>query len=197
MKVASLLVILSMAAGAAAADTVKAGYWLDLTRSGMVVEARVLGAPVSAGFASKWGTLRADAAGRAGALDLHVDTSSVYASVGWVEERLKGPSFLDVQTYKAGRLTIEALQLPLQAGSVRAAVTLRGTTKHLDLAAGRPECDPPGPVRQICRIVLSGIITLAEFGMGSALPGIPRTARLVLTLAIGSGAGPDAGAESM
>ncbi|WP_426703050.1 YceI family protein [Rhodanobacter sp. Col0626] len=137
-------------------------------------------------FTELTGTLRLDPARFADArLKVTVPVASVRTSSSVLDEELKGPRWLDGETYPA--VTFEAVSVePRMDGSllVSGHLSLHGITREVALVA-RFHGSGINPVKQAYTVGfdVSGSIRRSDFGVSASLPLIGDELKLVISVA--------------
>lgn len=163
-----------------------AEYAIDPTHTAVVFEAAHFGTSTSRGrFERIAGSVLFDRAARSGSVEIVVATASVSTGVAALDSRLRGPEFLDVETYP--RATFVAERLVFDDGAnpgvaeVPGRLTLLGRTLPLTLRASAFNCYLNLLLlREVCGGDFEATLQRSRWGMDQALTIAPDTIRLLV-----------------
>lgn len=186
-RVAALLLAAGELAAAGAPAVRAAEYALDPTHTSVVFEAAHFGISTSRGrFERITGSVQFDRAARSGSVEVVVATASLSTGVAALDERLRGPEFLDVQVHPsaifvAERLVFDAAGANAKVVEVPGRLTLLGRTEPVTLRATAFNCYLNLLLRrEVCGGDFEATLQRSGWGMDRAVAGVPETVRLLV-----------------
>ena len=150
-----------------------APYAIDPTHTIVTFEVLHLGTSTSRGrFEKKEGTLEFDRDGKAGKIDISIDTTSISTAVPALDRELQGDKFFNTAKFPSARFVSERFAFE---GDKLAAVsgnfTLLGVTQPLTLKATRFSCYfSPFLKREVCGGDFEASLQRSRFGMTTYSP---------------------------
>jgi polyisoprenoid-binding protein YceI len=145
-----------------------ATYVIDRTHTFVVYEIGHYATSTNRGrFGVRGGTVRIDADGRTGTIDITIDVASVSTGVDALDRHLQSREFLDVAAFPVARFAAD--RIVVSAGGVGAAegaLTLKGVTRPVALQGRRFNCYVnPELRRQVCGGDFETRLRRSEFGI--------------------------------
>ena len=165
-----------------------ADYGFDPTHTSITFEALHFGMSTSRGrFERISGSAQFDRAAKTGRVEVTIATASVSTGVPPLDGRLRGPDFLDVETYPSATFVAERLVFD-DGGSTNAKVvevpgllTLHGKTLPLTLRATAFNCYLNVLLlREVCGGDFEATLQRSRWGMVQAMNVAPDTIRLLV-----------------
>ena len=161
-----------------------AAYAIDPAHTSVTFEAAHFGTSTHRWrFERTQGTVEIDRTGTAGRVDIRVATASISTGVPALDSRLRGPEFLDSETYPDATFVAEGFTFSGgKLGAVAGSLTLRGKTLPLTLSASHFNCYlSPLFVRQVCGGDFETTLQRSLWGMDFGLDlGLPDRIRLLV-----------------
>lgn len=163
-----------------------ATYVVDPTHTFVMYEVGHYGTTTNRGrFSTKDGSVRVDASGSSGTVDITMDIATINSGVDALNRHLQSKDFFNVAAFPTARFVAERIEfVGDKVRSVPGALTLLGTTRPVTLRANRFNCyTSPVINRQVCGGDFEATIRRSEFGMTWGLNfGFEDTVRLLVQI---------------
>lgn len=160
-----------------------ATYMIDPSHTFVTFEASHFGTSTLRGrFDRKQGTVEFDRAGKAGRVDLSIETTSVSTGVAPLDKHLQSKDFFNTAEYPSARFVAEGFTFNGDKVSrIAGMLTMLGQTQPVTLNASRFNCYT-NPVfrREVCGGDFEAVIQRSQWGMTFGLPGIPDSVHLLV-----------------
>lgn len=145
-----------------------ATYVIDRTHTFVIYEIGHYATSTNRGrFGVRSGTVRIDAGGSTGSIDITIDVGSVDSGVDALNRHLQSREFFDVAAFPVARFAAD--RITFSAGKVTAAegaLTMKGVTRPLTLQARRFNCYiSPELRRQVCGGDFETTVRRSDFGI--------------------------------
>lgn len=180
------LLAAAIAVACASAHAQSVEYKLDPTHTAAVFEIDHFGASTNrARFDKESGTVHFDKAGKAGKVDITIDTASVSSGVSAFDKHLTSADILNVEKFPTARFVSEQFVYEGERlKEVKGALTLLGQTHPLTLQATKFNCyDHPRFKREVCGGDFEATIDRTVWGSNYGVDwGAAKQVRLVLTV---------------
>jgi polyisoprenoid-binding protein YceI len=184
MKIRTVLATAALAATAIGAQAQGATYALDPTHTFVTFEIGHFGTSTNRGrFDKKSGNVQFDRAGKAGKLDVTIDTTSINTGVAPFDKHLQSKDFLNVAEHPTAKFVSEKFSFSGdKVSEVAGQLTLLGKTQPVTLKATNFNCyDNPMLKREVCGGDFETTIQRSNWGMDWGLKmGFPDNVRLVV-----------------
>ena len=144
-----------------------ATYVIDRTHTFVIYEIGHYATSTNRGrFSVRNGTVRIDADGSSGAIDITIDVASVNTGVDALDRHLQSREFFDVAAYPVARFAADRIVLSAKASSAEGALTMKGVTRPVALQGRRFNCYiSPELRRQVCGGDFETTLRRSDFGI--------------------------------
>ena len=145
-----------------------ATYVIDPTHTFVLYEIGHYGTTTNRGrFSTKDGTVKVDAAGTSGQVDITMDISTVNTGVDLLNRHVQSKDFFDVADFPTGHFVADRISfVGDRVSEVPGSLTLHGKTVQVVLKANRFNCYvSPLFARQVCGGDFETTITRSDFGI--------------------------------
>jgi polyisoprenoid-binding protein YceI len=149
-----------------------ATYVVDPTHTFVIYEVGHYGTTTNRGrFSTKDGSVKIDASGRTGTVDITMDIATINTGVDALNRHLQSKDFFNLAAFPTGRFVAERIEfVGDKVRSVPGALTLLGTTRPVTLRADRFNCYlSPVINRQVCGGDFEATIKRSDFGINWGL----------------------------
>lgn len=156
------------AAAAASGPGKGATYVIDPTHTFVNYEIGHYGTTTNRGrFSTSDGTVKIDASGAGGAIDITLDISSINTGVDLLNRHLQSKDFFNVAEFPTGRFSADRIVFSGdKVTGVAGTLTLLGKSKPVQLDAKRFKCYvSPIFSRQVCGGDFETVITRSDYGI--------------------------------
>ena len=134
-------------------------------------------------FDKKEGTVQLDRAGKAGKVEVTIDTASVNTGFAPFEKHLKSPDLFDAEKYPTIKFVSDKFVFDGdKVKEVQGTLTLLGKTQPVTLKANQFNCyQSPMVKREVCGGDFDATIDRTQFGLNYGVDwGFPKNVRLVV-----------------
>lgn len=161
-----------------------ATYAVDPTHTFVTFEMSHFGTSTNRGrFDKKQGTVQFDRAGKAGKVDLTIDTSSINTGVEALNKHMQGKDFFDVAAFPTAHFVADKFSFNGdKVSEVSGTLTLLGKTHPVTLKANNFNCyTSPMLKREVCGGDFETTIQRSQWGVNWGLSnGVPDATRLII-----------------
>jgi polyisoprenoid-binding protein YceI len=183
MKKSLVLAAALLAAGVAQAQT--ATYGIDPTHTFVNFEAGHFGTSTVRGrFDKTVGSVSFDRAGKAGKVEITIDTKSINTGVAPMDKHLSSKDFLNAEQFPTAKFVGDKFSFTGdKVAEVAGTLTLLGKSQPVTLKATNFNCYPnPYFKREVCGGDFETTLVRSAYGMSYGLPGIPDNIRLLIQI---------------
>ena len=174
--------LMMIAATGARADV--ATYSIDPSHTFVTFEMAHFGTSTNRGrFDKKEGTVQFDRAGKAGKVDITIDTTSINTGVEPFNKHLKSPEILNSEAFPTAKFVGDKFAFNGdKVSEISGQLTLNGKTNPVTLKASNFNCyQSPMLKREVCGGDFETTITRSQFGVSYGLNyGFPDATRLII-----------------
>lgn len=170
----------------AGAHAESAAYAMDPSHTFVSFEIGHFGTSTNRGrFDKKEGTVQLDRAGKAGKVEVTIDTASVNTGFAAFEKHLKSPDLFDAEKYPTIKFVSDKFVFDGdKVKEVQGTLTLLGKTQPVTLKANQFNCyQSPMLKKEVCGGDFDTTIDRTAFGMNYGIDwGFPKNVRLVVQI---------------
>lgn len=170
----------------AGAHAESAAYAMDPSHTFVSFEIGHFGTSTNRGrFDKKEGTVQLDRAGKAGKVEVTIDTASVNTGFAAFEKHLKSPDLFDAEKYPTIKFVSDKFVFDGdKVKEVQGTLTLLGKTQPVTLKASQFNCyQSPMLKKEVCGGDFDTTIDRTAFGMNYGIDwGFPKNVRLVVQI---------------
>ena len=170
----------------AGAHAESAAYAMDPSHTFVSFEIGHFGTSTNRGrFDKKEGTVQLDRAGKAGKVEVTIDTASVNTGFAPFEKHLKSPDLFDAEKYPTIKFVSDKFVFDGdKVKEVQGTLTLLGKTQPVTLKANQFNCyQSPMLKKEVCGGDFDTTIDRTAFGMNYGIDwGFPKNVRLVVQI---------------
>jgi polyisoprenoid-binding protein YceI len=161
-----------------------ATYSIDPSHTFVTFEIGHFGTSTNRGrFDKKEGTVQLDRAGKAGKVDITIDTTSINTGVEPFNKHLKSPEILNTEAFPTAKFVGDKFGFNGdKVSEISGQLTLNGKTNPVTLKASNFNCyQNPMLKREVCGGDFETTITRSQFGVSYGLNyGFPDVTRLII-----------------